>query len=389
VELDEAWGALAFQAQGHAHQLTALDASTVLVALSAGGVLARYADASRALVAVLRNFAGALSARRLIKVWAALDRADVIGSDVSCTASFEGAQRSASEQNDAAAFLQAELVRALPADVEDSAEESASPKSVLRGADHEWRRMLALLAASDCRPEQLRPRWEALEAAVLADGASLCALSVGGLISAARTAVLARQRTGVAPAERLAGQIKERIVSQARWMDGWSTSHAVLALAQLGAKPQQGYDPLRQGLLERCALSPSRVQSRPAHASEAAPGATNTRHGRRPKFGVAEESDSWSEQQLAESERVAAALARFDVHDADVRSRLAAWLLKPLPVRRLARLALDLASIGLCDAADPKVARHVRAFARSSELRNALGTEGMAALLEAYKRESE
>lgn len=92
---------------------------------------------------------------------------------------------------------------------------------------------------------------------------------------------------------------------------------------------------------------------------------------------------------LAQAERLAAALATFDVHDAEVRGRLANWLLRPLPAERWARLALDLASAGLNHKAAPNVAKHVRARARSSELLQSVGAETAEALQQAFQEHAD
>merc|ERR1712032_1381653 len=89
---------------------------------------------------------------------------------------------------------------------------------------------------------------------------------------------------------------------------------------------------------------------------------------------------------LFEAERVATALARLDIHDVEVRGSISKWLLRPLAPARFASLAMDLARVGLCDAVDPKVARHVRARARSSEFVGTLGDVVTAKLLCAYSQ---
>ena len=56
----------------------------------------------------------------------------------------------------------------------------------------------------------------------------------------------------------------------------------------------------------------------------------------------------------------------------------------PLPAAPLVRLASDLAHVGVDDASYPKIARHVRARARSAELREVVGRDAASSLLESY-----
>merc|ERR1712232_338194 len=151
--------------------------------------------------------------------------------------------------------------------------------------------------------------------------------------------------------------------------DGWGASHVVLAAASLGAAPGDAYDPVRSTLLERCALGPQKDMGFVMDAVQ-----------KRGRGGLAERLSNTAVgtaklHRLEEAERVAAALARLDVHDGEVRSRLAAWLLLPLPVSRFVALATDLARVGLGDAANPTVARHVRTRARSSDFSQEVDAE--------------
>eukprot|EP00927_Polykrikos_kofoidii_P044736 TRINITY_DN38620_c0_g1_i1.p1 TRINITY_DN38620_c0_g1~~TRINITY_DN38620_c0_g1_i1.p1 ORF type:complete len:566 (-),score=53.54 TRINITY_DN38620_c0_g1_i1:3-1637(-) len=395
VELERAWAALAFQAEGHADQLSVKDACVLLRALSVGGVLAAHASTCRALVSVLQaRGSGKLTGRRLVSLWSSLDRADL---GLLCN---ESEAVLGNVHASIATFFKEELRRALPSATSECASSEAKRTSQkggrgkhveadgvtagtarcsrpLRAGNHEWRRLLALLANSACTKQELRSCWEALESAALADTCSIRSLSLDGLVSALRAASMTEARTGVRPAEPLLMRLKECIVAHAQGFDGWSASHAVLALSQLGEAPGSSYDILRQSLLEKCALCPSNARSivptrRPSSA--VSPGA----------LAASSSGTSFEWHGLHVAERVASALARLDVHDCEVRGRFAAWLLQPLPCSRFASLAGDLASSGLSDASDPKVARHVRARSRSAEFRAAVGDEVASALLDAY-----
>lgn len=358
MELEKAWDAVAFQAQGLAAQLSPKDAYTLLCAMASGKALARHDGALQALLDVLQTRGvGALGPRKVVILWTTLDRADsVVASPDALPATAD--------------FFRTELARALPRasglDVAATETEEACTPVLAeaaprppRGSDAEWRRLHALLAASGCGQGDLRPAWEQLEAVTIDDPGAVRALSVEGLIAAARAAVLAPQRTGVtAPSDDFSQRLRQRLVEQARWMDGWAVSHAALAAAVLGGEPGHCYDPLRQTLLERCSLEP-----------------TSSAFSR--GLGAREMS------RLAEAERVAGALAALQVHDKVIREHLAAWLLRPLPPKRFARLAGNLAQAGL-DGSHAKVGRHVRARARSSEVVSAVGDEVAAGLLRDY-----
>lgn len=365
LELEKAWDAVAFQAHGLAEQLAPKDACTVLVALASGRALARHEGTTQALLDVLRKRGvGALGPRKVVTLWRCLDRVD-------------SAAASRYAEPAVAEFFRGELARAVPpvpkvgpAAVDADEPQAAAPGSQgpqgtaaptprpPRGSDAEWQRVHALLEASGCCEADLKPVWEQLQAVTIADPGAVRALTVEGLIAAARAAALAPQRAGVAsPAAEFARRLCQRLVEQARWMDGWAASHAVAAIAALAGQPGRCYDPLRPTLLERCGLEPSRKASRSLSGNELA--------------------------RLSEAERVAAALATLEVHDKDMRARIATWLLRPLPPLRFARLATHLARAGL-GGDDAKIARHVRARARSSELADAVGIDGVSALLRDY-----
>eukprot|EP00811_Abedinium_folium_P036193 NODE_8925_length_1459_cov_7.655405.p1 GENE.NODE_8925_length_1459_cov_7.655405~~NODE_8925_length_1459_cov_7.655405.p1 ORF type:complete len:463 (+),score=152.92 NODE_8925_length_1459_cov_7.655405:55-1389(+) len=342
VKAHEVWSAVAFQVQGLAEELSTDEAYKLLRAFGAAGILARHEGAALSLLVALRRNAATLKPRNVLRAWVVLDRADVF---------VDRASR---------AFFQEELRRLLPA---EPASRSLAPQDGRRGADRMWRRVHALLEARSCTQEEMQPLWRVAEEVMLATGGAVRALEVDGLVSALRAAALAEARAGVAPSEELTQRLMERAMSQARWFDGWAATHVVLAAARLGVSPGRGYDPLRDVLLERCVLAP------PSASPAAWPGPT----------AAADQARS-----LRQAERVAAALARWDVHDAVVRGRLTAWLLWPLPARRFAPLALNLARAGCGDASDAKVARHVRARSRSAEAVGAVGAERAEALLEAY-----
>lgn len=379
-EIEKAWSAVAFQAQGLADELSAKEAYELLRSLSAGGVLTKYEGACSALLGTLRKRGeGQLKPRKVINIWAALDRADAQASEVD-------------------AFFLRELPRALPGSASSSAssgvpgaheasdggggdddekgegigeQPAAAGRSGPRGTGKDWRRTLALLEASGCPQLELREVWVGIEVATLADSAAVKSLSINGLVAALRSAALASGRAGTPPSPELVQRLCRRATAQARWLDGWAASHIALASASLGALPREGYDPLRQALLDRCALGPSKPGSKVGGKQFAkAPGRLEL-HG------------------LAEAERVAAALAGFDVHDAEVRDRIAAWLSVPLPPKRFANLARDLAAIGLSDSSSSHLARHVRARLRSSELRAEVGAEELQALARSYARPGE
>ncbi|CAE8660494.1 unnamed protein product, partial [Polarella glacialis] len=155
-ELQRAWAALAFQARGLAEKLSASDAYSLLRGLSSGGVLARHGETCKALIGVLRKKGvGTLKPRKVVSIWVALDRADVT----------DGSE-------DAAAFFRSELKRALPlaarseaseasGDARDVGEQSSDlvvPLGPRGSSDRDWHRVLALLAASSCSPEELARR---------------------------------------------------------------------------------------------------------------------------------------------------------------------------------------------------------------------------------------
>eukprot|EP00929_Paragymnodinium_shiwhaense_P044441 TRINITY_DN22805_c0_g1_i1.p1 TRINITY_DN22805_c0_g1~~TRINITY_DN22805_c0_g1_i1.p1 ORF type:complete len:462 (+),score=106.32 TRINITY_DN22805_c0_g1_i1:193-1578(+) len=364
VELERAWAAVAFQAEGHAAELSTSDRCSLLRAMSSAGVLGQHESASEALLKELQSTgAGQLKQRRLISLWAALDRCDIT------SASQDGDRCGRTSGELARAFLRGELPRVVAAAAawsgratEDSggrAADSGAPEGAETDAssEREWRRLLAFMEASGCGAEELRPTWDALEAAALREhGGAMRVLSIDGLVHAARCAGLAEARAGCSPRKDLVEHIGDRLKAQSKWLGGWAASHAVLASARMGLAPRQGYDPLRQALIERCPLEPGKFSG----------------------------SGGFSWEQLLQAERVAAALVRFDVHDVEVRDRLSEWLLAPLPVDRFAWLAGALSKLGLNDAEAPKVARHVRARARASELRDSLGEERAEALQEVY-----
>lgn len=382
--LSEAWEAVAFQCQGLADSISPNDAGSILCALSVSGVLQDHVGAHDSLVGVLRaRGTGALKPRKVVSVWTALDRADL------------------AEGKEAATFLRVELPRALPGAMPAGAlpeeppalegEEVEVPETP-KGDDRSWMLAHALLAGSGCSEGELRAVWTAVEEATLADAGAVRGLSVRGLVAAMRAAALASERAGVEPSGDLAQRLCERAATQAKWMDGWAASHAALAAAALGAAPGAAYDPLRTTLLERCALQPEPGLSfvtpvhRPSPSRAASASGRAAPRGRGSRAPAAQEPAAPGGRGLGEAERVAAALARFDVHDAEVRDKLSEWLMRPLPDQRFAQLASSLAGAGLGDATAPKVARHIRGRARSAELTAALGAEAARTLLNAYAR---
>lgn len=348
LELDKAWASIAFQAEGVVDDLSPRDAGTLLCAFSSGRVLQRHMTARQALVHVLTTRGhGALRPHRIVEIWIALDRADAV--------------------EDGEDFFKTELVRALHValppslSASDSQASSSSKGATFEGSDRHWEFVLALLASSGCDSADLCLVWERAAASALHDASSLRSLSSSAIVLAMRASVLAMQRLGAQPAPELVERLSERLLAHAAWLDGWTTSHAVLAAARLRLAPGHAYDALRRVLLERCSLRP--------HTTTAAPSA-----------------EPGEMASLAQAERVAAALALFDVHDAEVRGRMAGWLLRPLPAARFVGLALDLAHIGLNHSSDARVARGVRARARSSELAQSVGAERTASLLDAYSQ---
>lgn len=348
LESDQAWASIAFQAEGVADDLSPRDAGALLCAFSSGRVLQRHIAARQSLVHVLTSRGhGALKPHRIVEIWIALDRADA-----------------ADNRED---FFKTELVRALHVALPPGSSESDSQASgsntgaVLEGTDTYWDFVLALLAASGCDSADLCLVWERAAASALHDASSLRALSSSAIVSAMRASVLAMQRLGVEPAPELVEGLSERLLAHAAWLDGWATSHALLAAARLRFAPGLAYDALRRVLLERCALRP--------HTTTAAPSA-----------------EPGEMASFAQAERVAAAMALFDVHDAEVRGRMSGWLLRPLPAARFVGIALDLACIGLSRSSDARVARSVRARARSSELAQSVGADRAARLLDAYSQ---
>lgn len=187
-------------------------------------------------------------------------------------------------------------------------------------------------------------------------------------------------RQGATPVPSLTEALCQRLAAQAAWLDGWAASHGACAAATLGASPGALYDRLRPTILDRCrALEMQPLAKVPTPMR---------RRGSSDKFEAPVSGEALPEG-LAQAERLAAALATFDVHDAEVRGRLANWLLRPLPAERWARLALDLASAGLNHKAAPNVAKHVRARARSSELLQSVGAETAEALQQAFQEHAD
>jgi len=345
---------------------------------------------------------GQLKARKVVDLWAALDRADVADE-----ASVEG-------------FFKDELLRALPRRLQDGVEEGEADDADAgpEAAEHEpgtrpgpkntsrnWRRLIALLEASECSNEQCLEVWRDMEATALSDDAGVKSLSTNGMVFALRSAALIREvvetsegastasggssssstsssnnsskstetepdearaagdptsapfsstTSSSALAEAFVERLLQRTFAQARWLDGWSASHAALASAKLGASPRKGYDVLRPTILQRCSLAPP---------ESVAPAKTPSRRS------ATDAESQTSSPALRQAERVAAALAAYGVHDAEVRDRIAPWLLKPLSSDRFASLARDLAAAGLSDSTSPRIARHVRARLRSSDFR--------------------
>merc|ERR1712080_556618 len=104
---------------------------------------------------------------------------------------------------EAASFFGAELSRALP----------VGGQELARAGDQEWQRALALLSDSGCGPSALRPLWETIEAAALADLGSVKALSAEGLVAAIRAAALVKSRTGTIPDSVLVERLLQRIMA--------------------------------------------------------------------------------------------------------------------------------------------------------------------------------
>ncbi|CAJ1398889.1 unnamed protein product [Effrenium voratum] len=135
------------------------------------------------------------------------------------------------------------------------------------------------------------------------------------------------------PSEGLVTALMQRLSVQAPWLDGWQASHFALSVAELRG-PGAAYDRLRSALLERSPALVPRAQERSAR-----------------RRGLTQVMEELEPDLLAQAQRLASALAIFDVHDAEVRDLLAQWLLRPLPPETLTRMALDLASVGLSDQA--------------------------------------
>lgn len=341
VELYEAWDAVAFQVQGLSKKLSASQAYMILRAFSTGKVLQQHEGAWHTLLAIMiREGPGGMKVRKITRAWVALDRADIFLNE---------------EQAD---FFRIELSRLLPKKPDESLfpqpRTEAKDKYVTRGADRVWRRVHAMLEASGCTAEELLPLWKVAEAAMLADGRAIRTLELDGLISALRAAALVRTRINEKPSDELVRQLLQRATAQSPWLDGWGVSHVALAAARLGAAPGDAYDSLRGTLLDRCLLPPT--------------------------TGVT----SNETQGLREAKRVASALAHFDVHDAEVRNKAASWLFRPLPIQYFVAFAMDLASAGANDVTNPKLARHIRARARTSEAIGTVGAQTASALLKAY-----
>jgi len=381
-ELSAAWEAIAFQSQGFVDRLTASNACSLLCAFGTASVLFEQREARSSLMAVLyRQKTGMIRPQKVLNLWIALDRADVALRD------------------EASAFFQRELSVAAPlllpavTPAGDTPMEDTQQAISLAGKKSgDWKRMHAFLAASNCSAAELAPAYAALEAATLADMSAVRALSVNSLIAAMRATALALERIGVQPSDELTHQLCARAAAQARWLDGWGASHVVLVAAIHQALPGRVYDALRPVLLERCNLQPklglTTAQSLPQMRSAVGrPRAT----ARVARGNAAATEDATlvagaldNEPGFAQAQRVAEALSIFNVHDAELRSRLSSWLLCPLSSGAFARLAEHLASVGLDDGVDSKLARMVRARARSTELVDALGAEAAQALLLAY-----
>mmetsp|Transcript_120529 Transcript_120529/g.239926 ORF Transcript_120529/g.239926 Transcript_120529/m.239926 type:complete len:473 (+) Transcript_120529:75-1493(+) len=381
LELSAAWETVAFQAQGFVDRLTASDACSLLCAFGSASVLFEQREARSSLMAALYGLkTGTLRPQKVLNLWIALDRADVALHD------------------DAAAFFQRELSIAAPLLVATAALPSdtyveETQLAILRAGKNsgDWKRLHALLEASSCSAAELAPAYAALEAATLADGSAVRALSVNGLVAALRATVLALERTGEQPSDELVRRLCDRAAAQARWLDGWGASHAVLAAALHQALPGRVYDALRPTLLERCRLQPklgSMTQSPPQSRSVIGRprlAARAVREGSSATESYAlEASTPDDELGFAEAGRVLQAVSLFDVHDAELRRDLSGWLLRPLPPSAFMRFAEHLASIGLNDRVDARLARIVRARARSKELVDAIGGEAAQALLLAY-----
>lgn len=387
LEMERAWKVVAFQAEGVAEQLSARDACMLIRELAAANVLGRgrHEGAKKALLGVLRRSSPVLHGQedgeaslikpsRIVSVWCALDRVD------------------AAEDAETAAFFSEQLPRALPAiaagstknTVRDEESQQDAP-SAPKASDRDWRRAAALLAASGCSRGELQRLWASLEAAALADAERLRTLPMRGLVYAMRAGAQAAERVEAQPSHELVLRVSSRIIAQARWLDGWAASHTALAAATLGVASGKAYDPLRPALLEHC-----RLERPGAGAGQKGAGGGATRTVRAtdstdlPGWGGGAAQQGMELAGLTEAERVASALARFDVHDAEVREKIATWLLGPLPPERLARLAESLVGAGLSEANAPKVARHVRARLRSSEVQLSIGVEASAALLRKY-----
>lgn len=336
---ERAWQAVAFQTRGLAKRLSVQDAYTILRSMSQAGVLRSQREATSALTLILREGEpGVLSLEKVVSVWVALDRADIL------------------EDKAAQELFHRELPKSFPA------EEAL----VVQNSDKEWKKALAIFSSSGCSPEGLLKLWKALEASMLADPAAARTLTALGLLAAIRTAVLVKERLAECLNPVLIYRLMERLLAQAPWLDGWCASHAVLASARLGAAPGQCYDVLRDTLLQRCSgLKP------PQKLKE-------------PDKKVTSDPQSVRNAEFVEAQRIAAALELNDVHDSEVRGRLSEWLLQPLPPQQLASLAGQLAAVGCTDISAPRIARHVRARARSSEVVGELGEEAAAGLLLAY-----
>jgi len=369
VEREKTWDAIAFQAEGVADQLRPRDALALLLALAKGSALVRHSRTQSALLQVLlRGDRDHLKPQKVARLWVALDRVDAACSE------------------EAASFFDVELCKALPEAVRlpDALKEAPSSAPAgksgegddskpglqepvcLRGTEKEWQRANALLAASSCSPLELGRMWRELEAATLKDASAVRALPADGLVSALRSAALAESRADTKPSPELLSRLFSHAVAQSKWLDGWASSHTALAAANLGASPGDVYDRLRSTIISRCRLRPKKA-------------APILKVGRIELARV-----SLDDCRFAEANRVAAALAQFDVHDAEVRDQIASWLVRPLPPKHLVELAGNLAQIGFGDEVDPQIARHVRARVRSSEVLEAVGAEKVKRVLTAY-----
>lgn len=363
VELERTWSALTFQVRGLADHLSTADAYCLIRGLSEGGVLSRFDDTCKALLQILLSRGtGVLLPRKVVNIWVAIDRAEAAGSE------------------EASRFFHLELRRALPGVIRrtqeiegNHTETDGRPQSCRMNSDRDWHRVLALLLASNCSSAELGRLWQSAEAAVLADNAVIRSLTSDGLVAALRAAAAVNTKTegSVEPAKEVARLLCDRAVTQARWLNGWTASHVAAAASKLRAPPGLCYDPLRKTILDRC----SALRSQPSKVSHL--------WTRRAAPVEAETVDSGA---LAEAERVADSLARFDVHDAEVRERLSMWLLRPVPADRFASMAFNLSTVGLTDKVAPKVARHVRARARSAEVIQSIGADAAEVLLAAYQQ---